>query len=86
MARPKRTKTLAGRIDLRADQEWIDLVRAAADRLGLRLSAYIRLATNERLQRDGFVLPPQASTDGESVTEGRHTKNPRGRPQKEKGA
>jgi hypothetical protein len=38
-------------IQLRAEPEWIDRVNAEAERLGLSLSAYIRLAVNERMER-----------------------------------
>ncbi len=40
------------RIDLRAEPEWIARVAAAAERFGLSVSAYIRLAVSERLERD----------------------------------
>jgi hypothetical protein len=40
------------RIDLRADPEWTARVQAQADRLGIALSAYIRMAVSERLERD----------------------------------
>jgi hypothetical protein len=39
------------RVELRAEPEWIARVAAEANRLGLNLSAYIRLAVNERLDR-----------------------------------
>lgn len=39
------------RIEVRADPEWIQLVVEEASKLGLGLSAYIRLAVNERLRR-----------------------------------
>jgi hypothetical protein len=38
-------------IQIRAEPEWINLVNTEAERLGLSLSAYIRLAVNERLER-----------------------------------
>jgi hypothetical protein len=50
MAR-KRPNPKRDLIQLRADPEWIDKVDAEAERLGLSLSAYIRLAVNERMQR-----------------------------------
>jgi len=40
------------RIDLRADPEWVVRVEAMARRFGLSLSAYIRLAVSERVERD----------------------------------
>jgi hypothetical protein len=46
------------RIEIRADSEWIARVSAEADRLGLSLSAYIRLAVNERLERTAAPAPP----------------------------
>ena len=41
-----------GRVDLRADPEWLTRVEDHAARLGLNVSAYIRLAVSERMQRD----------------------------------
>lgn len=38
-------------VQFRADPEWIDRVNAEAERFGLTLSAYIRLAVNERMER-----------------------------------
>lgn len=46
-----------GRIDLRADPEWIARVQRQADRFGLKLSAYIRHATSERVERDEATDP-----------------------------
>jgi hypothetical protein len=40
------------RIDLRGDPDWIARIRAQAGRLGLGLSAYIRLAVTKQLERD----------------------------------
>lgn len=40
------------RIDLRAEHDWIVRVQEHADRVGLSLSSYIRLATSERMDRD----------------------------------
>jgi hypothetical protein len=39
------------RIEIRADAAWIAKVTSEAERLGLSLSAYIRLAVNERMER-----------------------------------
>jgi hypothetical protein len=39
------------RIEIRAEGQWIAKVTAEAERLGLSLSAYVRLAVNERLER-----------------------------------
>jgi hypothetical protein len=46
------------RVDLRAEPEWIARVTAVAERFGLSLSAYIRLATTERLERDEAAAAP----------------------------
>jgi hypothetical protein len=40
------------RIDLRVEPEFYARVEAAAQRFGLNLSAYIRMAVSERLERD----------------------------------
>ena len=50
MAR-KRPNPKRDLVQFRADPEWIDKVNAAAERLGLSISAYIRLAVNERMER-----------------------------------
>jgi hypothetical protein len=47
------------RVELRAEPEWIARVTAEAERLGLNLSAYIRLAVNERLDRTEAAEPPR---------------------------
>jgi hypothetical protein len=38
------------RIEVRAEAAWIAKVAAEAERLGLSLSAFIRLAVNERME------------------------------------
>jgi hypothetical protein len=58
MAR-KRPNPRRDLIQLRADPAWIDRVNAAAEALGLSLSAYIRLAVNERMNRTAAEQPPQ---------------------------
>lgn len=40
------------RVEFRADPEWLDRVTAQAERRGLAVSAYIRLAVSERLHQD----------------------------------
>jgi hypothetical protein len=52
MAGRKKENFDRDRIELRAPAEWIARVAAVAETLGLSLSAYIRLAVNERVQRD----------------------------------
>jgi hypothetical protein len=49
---PRKKKPERDRIDLRAEPDWIDRVQGHADRMGVSLSAYIRLATSERMDRD----------------------------------
>jgi hypothetical protein len=61
---------MSGRVDFRAEPEWIELVEQVAKHMGMGLSAYIRMATNERLARDG-ARPP--------VPQARDPKQPRGR-------
>jgi hypothetical protein len=56
MAR-KRPNPKRDLIQLRAEPEWIDRVNTEAERLGLSLSAYIRLAVNERLERTAPETP-----------------------------
>lgn len=46
------------RIDLRVDEDWYSRVEAMARRFSMSMSAYIRLAVTERLERDEANLPP----------------------------
>jgi hypothetical protein len=48
---PQAIKSAARHDSTRADPESIERVNREADRLGLSLSAYIRLAVNERMER-----------------------------------
>jgi hypothetical protein len=54
---------MTARIDMRAEPEWVAAVEEAGRRLGLNVSAYIRLATSERLARDGLTPPKPAGGD-----------------------
>jgi len=54
---PNENQPPRDRVDLRADPAWIARVQKQADRLGIALSAYIRLATSERLERDEESMP-----------------------------
>jgi hypothetical protein len=45
------------RLEVRAEPEWIARVFRAAERFGLSLSAYIKLAVTERLERDEATAP-----------------------------
>lgn len=52
---PKRRKPEEGprdRVDLRAEPAWIGRVQAQADRLGIGLSAYIRMVVTRALEAD----------------------------------
>jgi hypothetical protein len=51
MGRRKKENFDKMRIEVRAEPAWIERVATEAERLGLSLSAYIRLAVNERLER-----------------------------------
>lgn len=53
------------RIDLRAEPDWVARVTRQARRLGISASAYIRLATSERLERDEASEPSQKSRLGD---------------------
>lgn len=49
------------RVEFVAEPEWIEMVAKEADRMGLSLSAFIRLAVNEKLQAMGrFHEPPKS--------------------------
>jgi len=56
-------------IQFRAEPEWIDRVNAAAEALGLSLSAYIRLAVNERLLRTAAEQPPRRKSERKGSSE-----------------
>jgi hypothetical protein len=51
-SRKKRPNPQRDRIEIRSDPEWIDRVLRHANNLGLSISAYIRLAVNEKMQRE----------------------------------
>jgi hypothetical protein len=57
VAARKRPNPKRDLIQIRAEPEWIDRVNTEADRLGLSLSAYIRLAVNERMERTAAERP-----------------------------
>jgi hypothetical protein len=57
VARPKRPNPDRDKIELRADPAWIGRVTDAAESLGVSLSAFVRLAINERLQRMESEFP-----------------------------
>lgn len=40
------------RIEIRADAAWARQVEAEAERWGMAVAAYIRLAVNEKMERD----------------------------------
>jgi hypothetical protein len=48
----KRSNPKRNKIEVMADPAWIDRVMRHAERLGLNISAYMRLATTERMDRD----------------------------------
>lgn len=49
---PLTTPPARDRIDLRAEPDFVARLNRQAERLGLSLSAYLRLAATERLERD----------------------------------
>lgn len=55
--KPQPKDATRGRIDLRADPEFVARVQSQADRLGMSLSAYLRMAVTERLERDEASQP-----------------------------
>jgi hypothetical protein len=58
MPRSRETGKGRGRLEMKAPAEWIDEVSRVAESLGLSLSAYVRLAVNERIQRDRAAANP----------------------------
>lgn len=55
--KPSANEPARDRIDLRADPDWIVRVQKQADRFGVPLSAYIRQATTDRLEKDEATDP-----------------------------
>lgn len=49
------------RVDLRADPTWVARVERQARRLGLNVSAYIRLATTRQLEIDEANAPAEGN-------------------------
>jgi hypothetical protein len=47
-----------GRLELKADPAWIARVVEYGESLGLSLSAFVRLAVNEKMQRMEAERPP----------------------------
>jgi hypothetical protein len=47
-----------GRLELKADPEWIARVVEYGETLGLSLSAFVRLSVNEKMQRMDAERPP----------------------------
>ncbi len=45
------------RVEFTAPADWVERVQIQAERLGLSVSAYIRLATTEKLERDEASEP-----------------------------
>lgn len=54
MRKRKRSNPKRDRIELRAEPEWIDRVVKAANRMGLSISGYIRVAVNKLLDSPDF--------------------------------
>ncbi len=53
-----------GRYELRYDETWMEVVKVAADQLGVSVADYIRMGVNEKLRRDGFTPPTSARPAG----------------------
>jgi hypothetical protein len=51
------------RIEVRADAAWVRAVSVEADRWGLSVAAYIRLAVSEKMERDRKRKRPAADDD-----------------------
>ncbi len=50
-----------GKIDVRAELEWVGRVQEAAKALGLSASAYIRMVVTQRMDQDGIPRPKPIS-------------------------
>ena len=67
MRRRKRPNPERDRIEFRAEAEWIESVVEAANRDGLSLSSYIRLAVNRYMRSEGEQpTPPESRADSQS--------------------
>jgi hypothetical protein len=69
----KRTNPDRNRLELRADPEWIARLIAAANRVGLSTSSYIRLAVS-RLMEDPQFSPPVVPVPAEQPKRSRKPK------------
>ena len=57
MKKRKRPNPKRDRIEIRAEPEWIDRIVAHANRLGMTISAYIRLACDRMYSDPEFNRP-----------------------------
>lgn len=60
----RKSKMDRDRLELRAEPEWIRRVTAVAERLGLGLSAYVRLCVNRQLEQDEAQAPAPTPKKG----------------------
>jgi hypothetical protein len=63
MAAAVAKKKKGERLEMRVEAAWLDLVAAEAERWGLSVAGYIRLAVNEKMERDR-QRPGQDRKDG----------------------
>jgi hypothetical protein len=77
---PAKKKPGIGRINIRCQAWFADLVHHAANKTGRSLSSYVRVALGEQMRRDG--VPPEAPAGVKGDLSGAEPVKKRGRPPK----
>jgi hypothetical protein len=77
---PAKKKPGIGRISIRCEAWFADLVHDAASKTGRSLSSYVRVALAEQMRRDG--VPPEAPAGASGERGGAEPVKKRGRPPK----
>jgi len=64
VAAKKRVNPQRNKVEFLAEPEWIDRVTKVAERLGLSISAYIRMVVTQRMNADEAELPAPEEKKG----------------------
>jgi hypothetical protein len=59
MAGRKKENFERGRVEFKADPEWIERVNAEAERIGLNLSSFIRMVMTQYMDKVEAERPPK---------------------------
>ena len=71
MAGRKKENFDRGRVEFKADPEWIERVTREAERLGLNLSAFIRMVVTQYMDKIGAERPPRRRAKRQPRAEGK---------------